>query len=117
MFPGFDSFFPSKTQKEICEVATLTAVRRTVVLLRSICEGKTIIRNMFYFIFQGEAVLETTDYIAEFTSKLKLESALRAAKAEEFSLNKEKEDLRLRLRELILETDKLKGKCLYQAPH
>uniref|UniRef100_A0A8C3BH42 Uncharacterized protein n=1 Tax=Cairina moschata TaxID=8855 RepID=A0A8C3BH42_CAIMO len=34
--------------------------------------------------------------------------ALRAAKAEELSLNKEKQDLRLRLRELILETDKLK---------
>nr|XP_047929886.1 coiled-coil domain-containing protein 62 isoform X2 [Anser cygnoides] len=57
---------------------------------------------------KGEAILETTDYITEVTSKLKLESALRAAKAEEFSLNKEKQDLRLRLRELILETDKLK---------
>ncbi|XP_040432854.1 coiled-coil domain-containing protein 62 isoform X5 [Cygnus olor] len=57
---------------------------------------------------KGEAILETTDYITEFTSKLKLESALRAAKAEEFSLNKEKQDLRLRLRELILETDELK---------
>ncbi|XP_035196245.1 coiled-coil domain-containing protein 62 isoform X2 [Oxyura jamaicensis] len=57
---------------------------------------------------KGEDILETTDYVTEFTSKFKLESALHAAKAEEFGLNKEKQDLRLRLRELILETDKLK---------
>ncbi|NXI67096.1 CCD62 protein, partial [Anseranas semipalmata] len=58
---------------------------------------------------KDEAILETTDYITEFTAKFKkLESALRAAKAEEFSINKEKQDLRLRLKELILETNKLK---------
>lgn len=79
---------------------------------------KTIIKNKFYFIFQDEAILETTDYITEFTSKFKkLESALRAAKTEEFSLNKEKQDLKLRLKELILETNKLKGKCFYRAPN
>ncbi|XP_065502583.1 coiled-coil domain-containing protein 62 isoform X2 [Caloenas nicobarica] len=59
---------------------------------------------------KDEAILETTDYITEFTSKFKkLESALRAAKTEEFSLKKEKQDLKLRLKELILETNKLKG--------
>ncbi|XP_075023850.1 coiled-coil domain-containing protein 62 isoform X2 [Calonectris borealis] len=58
---------------------------------------------------KDEAILETTDHITEFTSKFKkLESALRAAKTEEFSLNKEKQDLKLRLKELILETNKLK---------
>ncbi|XP_075574249.1 coiled-coil domain-containing protein 62 [Pelecanus crispus] len=58
---------------------------------------------------KDEVILETTDHITEFTSKFKkLESALRAAKTEEFSLNKEKQDLRLRLKELILETNKLK---------
>ncbi|XP_009282187.1 PREDICTED: coiled-coil domain-containing protein 62 isoform X3 [Aptenodytes forsteri] len=58
---------------------------------------------------KDEAILETTDHITEFTSKFKkLESALRAAKMEEFSLNKEKQDLKLRLKELILETNKLK---------
>ncbi|NXL92791.1 CCD62 protein, partial [Alectura lathami] len=49
------------------------------------------------------------DYINEFTSKFKkLESALLAAKAEQFSLNKEKEDLRLRLKELVIEANELK---------
>nr|XP_010309856.1 PREDICTED: coiled-coil domain-containing protein 62 [Balearica regulorum gibbericeps] len=58
---------------------------------------------------KDEVILETTDHITEFTSKFKkLESALRVAKTEEFSLNKEKQDLRLRLKELILETNKLK---------
>ncbi|NXP54016.1 CCD62 protein, partial [Heliornis fulica] len=57
---------------------------------------------------KDEVILETTDHITEFTCKFRnLESALRAAKAEEFSLNKEKQDLKLRLRELILETNKL----------
>ncbi|KAM6403799.1 LOW QUALITY PROTEIN: coiled-coil domain-containing protein 62 [Rhynochetos jubatus] len=59
---------------------------------------------------KDEVILETTDRITEFTSKFrKLEGALRAAKTEEFSLNKEKQDLRLRLKELTLETNKLKG--------
>ncbi|NXE53511.1 CCD62 protein, partial [Casuarius casuarius] len=61
-------------------------------------------------------IFEATDHITEFTSKFKqLESALRAAKSEEFSINKEKQDFKLRLKELLLETNKLKGKCLYQA--
>ncbi|NWH61243.1 CCD62 protein, partial [Geococcyx californianus] len=50
-----------------------------------------------------EVILETT------TSKFqKQESALGAAKMEEFIRNKEKQDLKLRLDELILETNKLK---------
>ncbi|PKU30826.1 coiled-coil domain-containing protein 62 isoform x1 [Limosa lapponica baueri] len=58
---------------------------------------------------KDEVILETTDHITEFTSKFrKLESALRAAKTEELSLNEEKQDLKLRLKELILETNKLK---------
>ncbi|NXC19571.1 CCD62 protein, partial [Corythaeola cristata] len=58
---------------------------------------------------KDETILETTDHITEFTSKFKkLGSALHAAKTEEFSLNKEKQDLKLRLKELILETNKLK---------
>ncbi|NXW44176.1 CCD62 protein, partial [Nyctiprogne leucopyga] len=58
---------------------------------------------------KDEVILETTDHITEFTSKFKkLGSALRAAKMEEFSLNKEKQDLKLRLKELILEINKLK---------
>ncbi|KAM6340004.1 coiled-coil domain-containing protein 62 isoform 2-T4 [Alca torda] len=58
---------------------------------------------------KDEVILETTDYIIEFTSKFrKLESALRTAKTEEFSLNEEKQDLKLRLKELTLETNKLK---------
>lgn len=110
-------FIFSRAQKKICEVAITTAVRCTVVLSKSIHEDKTIIKNTFHFVFQDEAILETTDHITEFTSKFKkLESALRAAKMEEFSLHKEKQDLKLRLKELILETNKLKGKCLYGAP-
>ncbi|KAM6120030.1 coiled-coil domain-containing protein 62 isoform 2-T6 [Phoenicopterus ruber ruber] len=58
---------------------------------------------------KDKAMLETADHITEFTSKFKkLESALRAAKTEEISLNKEKQDLKLRLKELILEANKLK---------
>ncbi|XP_010080625.1 PREDICTED: coiled-coil domain-containing protein 62 [Pterocles gutturalis] len=58
---------------------------------------------------KDETILETTDHITEFTAKFKkLASALRAAKAEAFSLNKEKQDLKLRVKELILETNKLK---------
>ncbi|KAM6051523.1 coiled-coil domain-containing protein 62 isoform 1-T1 [Theristicus caerulescens] len=58
---------------------------------------------------KDKVILETTDHITEFTSKLKkLGSALCAAKTEECSLKKEKQDLKLRLKELILETNKLK---------
>ncbi|NWW47365.1 CCD62 protein, partial [Pedionomus torquatus] len=58
---------------------------------------------------KDELILETTDHITEFASKFrKLESALRAARAEELRLNEENQDLTLRLKELILETNKLK---------
>ncbi|XP_064024582.1 coiled-coil domain-containing protein 62 isoform X2 [Pogoniulus pusillus] len=58
---------------------------------------------------KDEAILETTDHITEFTSKFrKLESALRAAKVEKFNLNRKIEDLTLRLKELIVERNKLK---------
>ncbi|KAM6246803.1 coiled-coil domain-containing protein 62 isoform 1-T2 [Porphyrio hochstetteri] len=58
---------------------------------------------------KDEVMLETTGHITEFTYKFrKLESTLRASKAEELSLNKDKLDLKLRLRELMLETNKLK---------
>lgn len=83
---------------------------------KSVC--KTGMKNTFYFMFQDEAILETIDHITDFTSKFrKVESALRAARTERFSLNKEKQDLKLRLKELVLETNKLKGKCSYWAPH
>ncbi|XP_069727470.1 coiled-coil domain-containing protein 62 [Phaenicophaeus curvirostris] len=53
---------------------------------------------------KDEFTIETT------TSKLKKrESLLGAAKTEELILNKERQDLELRLKELILETNKLKG--------
>ncbi|KFP90928.1 Coiled-coil domain-containing protein 62, partial [Apaloderma vittatum] len=59
--------------------------------------------------WKDEIILETTDYITESTSKFKkLDSALRAAKTAEFNLNKEKQDLQLRLKELVLETNELK---------
>ncbi|XP_071619857.1 coiled-coil domain-containing protein 62 isoform X1 [Heliangelus exortis] len=54
-------------------------------------------------------LLEAADHISEFTSKFKkLADALVAAKMEEFSLSKEKQNLSLRLKELTLETNKLK---------
>ncbi|XP_034954285.2 coiled-coil domain-containing protein 62 isoform X3 [Zootoca vivipara] len=55
-------------------------------------------------------ILEATNHITEFTCKFKkLENALRAAKMEESSVNREKQDFKLRLKELMLETSKLKG--------
>ncbi|KAM6051906.1 LOW QUALITY PROTEIN: coiled-coil domain-containing protein 62 [Chlamydotis macqueenii] len=58
---------------------------------------------------KDKAILETTDHITELTSKFKkLRSALCAAKTEEFSFNKEKQELILRLKELTLETDQLR---------
>ncbi|KAM9219340.1 coiled-coil domain-containing protein 62 isoform 3-T3 [Leptosomus discolor] len=58
---------------------------------------------------KDEVILETTDDITEFKLKFKeLESALREAKMEELSLNKANQDLQLRLKELVLETNKLK---------
>ncbi|NXN15622.1 CCD62 protein, partial [Indicator maculatus] len=58
---------------------------------------------------KDEAILETTDHITEFTSKFrKLGSALHAAEVEKLNLNKKIQDLTLRLKELILERNKLK---------
>ncbi|NXJ15968.1 CCD62 protein, partial [Odontophorus gujanensis] len=58
---------------------------------------------------RDETMLEAADYITEFTSEfIKLENTLHGSMAEELSLNKEKKDLTLRLKELILERNKLK---------
>ncbi|XP_051641791.1 coiled-coil domain-containing protein 62 isoform X3 [Manacus candei] len=58
---------------------------------------------------KDNALIETTDHINEFTCKLKkLESALRAVKSEDFCLNREQKGLRLTLKELMLQTNKLK---------
>ncbi|XP_048339094.1 coiled-coil domain-containing protein 62-like, partial [Sphaerodactylus townsendi] len=54
-------------------------------------------------------ILEATNQITEFTCKFKmLESALRSARLEESSISKEKQDFKLRLKELMLEAGKLK---------
>lgn len=54
-------------------------------------------------------ILEATNHITEFTSKFKkLESALRTAKMSESSINKEKQDFKLRLKQLTFEMNKLK---------
>ncbi|KAM4648956.1 coiled-coil domain-containing protein 62 isoform 2-T4 [Amazona ochrocephala] len=58
---------------------------------------------------KDEAMLEPTHHITDFISEFKrLESALRAARMERFNLNKEKQDLKVRLKELVLEMNKLK---------
>ncbi|XP_025054185.1 coiled-coil domain-containing protein 62 isoform X2 [Alligator sinensis] len=60
-------------------------------------------------VLEDKDILEAGNYIAEFTSKFKkLENALRAAKAKESSINKEKQDFKLSLKELMLEMSKLK---------
>lgn len=54
-------------------------------------------------------ILEATNHITEFTSKFKkLESALRTAKMSESSINKEKQDFKLKLKQLTFEMNKLK---------
>nr|XP_032656613.1 coiled-coil domain-containing protein 62 isoform X1 [Chelonoidis abingdonii]XP_032656614.1 coiled-coil domain-containing protein 62 isoform X1 [Chelonoidis abingdonii] len=54
-------------------------------------------------------ILEATNHITEFTSKFKkLESALHTAKMAESSINKEKQDFKLRLKQLTFEMNKLK---------
>ncbi|XP_071428356.1 coiled-coil domain-containing protein 62 isoform X1 [Pithys albifrons albifrons] len=58
---------------------------------------------------KDNALIETTDYITEFTFKLKkLESALRAVKSEDFCLNREQKELNLTLKDLMLQTNKLR---------
>ncbi|KAJ6656707.1 hypothetical protein lerEdw1_003594 [Lerista edwardsae] len=55
-------------------------------------------------------ILEATNHITEFTCKFKkLENALRAARMEESSINREKQDFKHRLKELMLEMTKLRG--------
>ncbi|KAJ7309772.1 hypothetical protein JRQ81_007839 [Phrynocephalus forsythii] len=55
-------------------------------------------------------ILEASNHITEFTCKFKkLERALQAARADEASVQREKQDFKLKLKELILETSKLKG--------
>uniref|UniRef100_A0A8D0KNA4 Coiled-coil domain containing 62 n=1 Tax=Salvator merianae TaxID=96440 RepID=A0A8D0KNA4_SALMN len=55
-------------------------------------------------------ILEATNHITEFTCKFKkLENALRTARMDESSIKRQKQDFKLRLNELILETNKLKG--------
>ncbi|NXI45749.1 CCD62 protein, partial [Galbula dea] len=59
---------------------------------------------------KDEAILEATDHITEFTSKFKrLQSALCAAETEKFHLSKDKQELKLSLKKLILARGKLKG--------
>ncbi|XP_077164624.1 coiled-coil domain-containing protein 62 isoform X2 [Paroedura picta] len=54
-------------------------------------------------------ILEATSHITEFTCKFKmLESALRTAKMEGTSISKEKQDFKLKLKEVMLEIGKLK---------
>ncbi|NWW73730.1 CCD62 protein, partial [Climacteris rufus] len=63
---------------------------------------------------KDKALIETTDHITEFTSKFKnLESALHAAKSEEFSFNREQQDLRLTLTDLVFQVNNLKD-VLYE---
>ncbi|XP_039218445.1 coiled-coil domain-containing protein 62 isoform X2 [Crotalus tigris] len=55
-------------------------------------------------------ILEATNQITEFTSKFKkLESALCVSKMEERSFNEEKQNFKLRLKEMMLEANRLKG--------
>ncbi|NWV71305.1 CCD62 protein, partial [Malurus elegans] len=58
---------------------------------------------------KDKALLETTDQITEVTSKFKtLESALRAAKLEEFSRNREQQDLKLTLNDVLFQVNNMK---------
>lgn len=69
------------------------------------------------FLFQDKALIETTDQISEVTSKFKtLEDALRTAKLEEFSRNREQQDLKLTLNDVMVQINKMKGKCLCWTP-
>ncbi|NXG24880.1 CCD62 protein, partial [Grallaria varia] len=59
---------------------------------------------------KDNALIEMTDYITEFTFKLKkLASALRAVKSEDLCLSREQKELKLTLKDLMLRTNKLKG--------
>ncbi|XP_039937252.1 coiled-coil domain-containing protein 62 isoform X4 [Hirundo rustica] len=58
---------------------------------------------------KDKALIETTDQIAEATSKFKsLEGALRASKLDEFSRNREQQDLKLTLNDVVVQINKMK---------
>ncbi|NWV05819.1 CCD62 protein, partial [Ptilonorhynchus violaceus] len=58
---------------------------------------------------KDKALIETTDHITEVTSRFKeLESALHVARTEEFSLNREQQDLKLTLNDLVFQVNKMK---------
>ncbi|NXD40157.1 CCD62 protein, partial [Copsychus sechellarum] len=58
---------------------------------------------------KDKALIETTDQITEVASKFKtLENALRAAKLEEFSRNREQQDLKLTLNDVMFQVNKMK---------
>uniref|UniRef100_A0A8C7E7I4 Coiled-coil domain containing 62 n=1 Tax=Naja naja TaxID=35670 RepID=A0A8C7E7I4_NAJNA len=59
---------------------------------------------------KDDDILEATNQITEFTSKFrKLESALCACKTQEWSFNEEKQNFKLRLKEMMSEANRLKG--------
>lgn len=69
-------------------------------------------------LFQDKTLIETTDQITEVASKFKsLENALRTAKLEEFSRNREQQDLKLTLNDVVFQVNKMKGKCFCWAPN
>lgn len=58
---------------------------------------------------KDKALIETTDQITEVTSKFKtLEGALHAAKLMEFSRNREQQDLKLTLSDVVFQVNKMK---------
>ncbi|XP_070807016.1 coiled-coil domain-containing protein 62 [Pituophis catenifer annectens] len=59
---------------------------------------------------KDDDILEATNQIAEFTSKFKkLESALCACKTQERSFSEEKQNFKLRMKEMMSEANRLKG--------
>lgn len=108
--------FPPKSSEGSLWIALSAAEGCTVALSKPTYNIKN--KNSFCFLFQDKALIETTDQITEVTSKFKtLEGALRAAKLEEFSRNREHQDLKLTLNDVVFQVNKMKGKCLYWAPN
>ncbi|NXU37159.1 CCD62 protein, partial [Drymodes brunneopygia] len=90
-----------KNQSLHCSILELSA--KTVQLQAREQELLTMLQ------LKDKALIETTDQITEVTSKFKtLESALRAAKFEEFSRNREQQDLKMTLNDIVLEVNKMK---------
>lgn len=87
----------------------------TVVLSKPIHIKNKI---LLCFLFQDKALIETTDQISEVTSKFKtLENALRTAKLDEFTRNREHQDLKVTLNDVMSQVNKMKGKCFCWAPN